>query len=1003
MGHPINESYDNTDNNQSLHFNSATTDGGGIKEGSTDEPTVHDTDLSMEVEKDATKSSNHEVLLEESRIDNDVSMSSVVRDTGTFHESIIAPLDDIKEEEGGNESHPDNWGELGDDEEEDVNDIDNHQGPTFHPSLDDDQSSTDTYDPHQQEAATTNNNEAHSSATVESNAQVPSHWGSLDDNNSSSDDSEDDTDDVHKSDYVSKMRQSIESYFSSHSGSAPAESNEMDDSNNNGNDDSYGSLLPSPEKEEQSRLDISHKYKESALYSQGKTELKDDETEQMVNLSALGDDACQIDVDATLDAAGVQSVQYQRYENVLGELKRNGIRKAQTNYENRCSLVDECANGAKDDKPKPVVKSKYFQESYDLESATDVKQQPIEDCNAMSVYNVKSKKYFPESYDLESTNEANQQTYFLESYDLGPTFQEEKQPVEDFTSSSSTNNILDNNASPSNESQSITKTSYSMANYDTKQAATSLCDSVLSSIIDATVDDTNSRKHDGSQQLDSSLKSTCDEAQNSSIEKEVMALANERSIDTRRWSKESAPPPCSNQNEAPLLGSLSPISKSTSPHNSCELGSDTNAGNKNETHLDTCESVENITGISNEMKMATESISNELSASSSSSSKSDTLAKKASIFQVLSQPILNNHSKEEEPGEADLYNQSLGVDHPVMSGESTDSPDRREQSIVLQQEHDIDVSGLLSPQEKVEDKRRSLEDLSAYQQNFNSTSNAFLESLRGAAENRKREVSRVRDSMERKEQILYEEKKDRVERMPLSAVDENDTTEPGGEDSYNQFKTRSLQTPTTEQCVRPHKSFPSHASKSAVPTSRRKSLAQGDNPYIQFKARPMPGTSSSRFSTSHGSKRKSSKAFNPHPSQNKSHVKSSALNSKPPKRLLSGEDASIAKEMNQRKEEEEARIRRESTFKARPLPASTLPRNGSLAGEDLSSKAVQSVKENSSNPFIPRSSLRAQERASYDAGKAEREKQRRQEQIEGRNEVIAQTKMEIKELKERIR
>ena len=144
--------------------------------------------------------------------------------------------------------------------------------------------------------------------------------------------------------------------------------------------------------------------------------------------------------------------------------------------------------------------------------------------------------------------------------------------------------------------------------------------------------------------------------------------------------------------------------------------------------------------------------------------------------------------------------------------------------------------------------------------------------------------------MERKEQILYEEKKDRVERMPLSAVDENDTTEPGGEDSYNQFKTRSLQTPTTEQCLRPHKSFSSHASKSTVPTSRRKSLAQGDNPYIQFKAMPMPGTSSSRFSTSHGSKRKSS-------TQNKSHVK----NSKPPKRLLSGEDASIAKEMNQRK------------------------------------------------------------------------------------------------------
>ena len=186
-----------------------------------------------------------------------------------------------------------------------------------------------------------------------------------------------------------------------------------------------------------------------------------------------------------------------------------------------------------------------------------------------------------------------------------------------------------------------------------------------------------------------------------------------------------------------------------------------------------------------------------------------------------------------------------------------------------------------------------------------------------------------------------------------------------------------------------------------------------DNPankkysYNQFQsARPLSKTNTecarSRKST------KSSTAFKPHPAQNSnkaSHTKNSTMKAavRPPKRLLSGGDASQAKEMGQRKrlQEEDARFRKNSTFKARPLPIATLPGHGQVVTRK--SAVSRSGKENGTDAYIPHSSLRAKERASYDAKKEEWERQHKQDQIERRNQIIRQTKSDIKELKERLR
>jgi hypothetical protein len=270
-----------------------------------------------------------------------------------------------------------------------------------------------------------------------------------------------------------------------------------------------------------------------------------------------------------------------------------------------------------------------------------------------------------------------------------------------------------------------------------------------------------------------------------------------------------------------------------------------------------------------------------------------------------------------------------------------------------------------SPEIATQGKRSSLDDLSSYQESFNSTSNEFMERLRHAAESRKREVTRSRYSMERKELALYEEKTVLGDAL-LSAVEEEVMME---------LPIRARATPTS---------------------SNGRTLRSGSVSSIAI-----------------GAKRKTSNAFRSHPSQNySSHVKKSALNAKPPKRMLSGEDASIAREISHRKlvQKEEERNKHESTFVARPLPMTThvlshpLP---PLVGENLISVAatsvVQSRNNTNSTTFIPHSSIRAEKRKSYDAARIQRDQQRREADIETRRRKIEQTKREIQDLTKQIR
>ena len=255
------------------------------------------------------------------------------------------------------------------------------------------------------------------------------------------------------------------------------------------------------------------------------------------------------------------------------------------------------------------------------------------------------------------------------------------------------------------------------------------------------------------------------------------------------------------------------------------------------------------------------------------------------------------------------------------------------------------------PEIATQGNRSSLDDLSSYQESFNSTSNEFMERLRHAAESRKREVTRSRYSMERKELALYEEKAVRGDAL-LSAVEEEVMTE-----------------------------LPIRAS----PTLSNERTRSGSVSSIAIKA-----------------KRKTSNAFRPHPSQNdSSHVMKLALNAKPQKRLLSGEDASIAEEISHRKlvQKEEERN------KPRPLPMTTHVRSHPLpplVGENLLSVAATSNNINST-AFIPHSSIRAEKRKSYDAARTQRDQQRREADIETRRRRIEQTKREIQDLTKQIR
>ncbi|KAL3760497.1 hypothetical protein ACHAWU_001832 [Discostella pseudostelligera] len=415
---------------------------------------------------------------------------------------------------------------------------------------------------------------------------------------------------------------------------------------------------------------------------------------------------------------------------------------------------------------------------------------------------------------------------------------------------------------------------------------------------------------------------------------------------------------------------VAPILKSSSPHNTIQYAERSSP----ELQIEHALSGNELSVDDEETHEYCNHSAPSIGGSASFTERSGTMKLRASDFEVVTQQPDREYAAEDTVDS--LLNSSSDRPHVQMEKSDFNDESVEAKDNAAHVKHSNGSSFCTTdeqpPADKcLENKRASFEDLSSYQQNFNSTSNAFLERLREGAELRKREVTRGRHSMERKEQLLSEEKYVRVQQMSMPSVAEE-----------------------------------GRKSNSNALTSGRKLMGREDDPYRPFKANLLPATSASITSTAAlGAKRKSSTVFRSLQAPNNSCVKSSALNAKPPKRLLAGEDASNAKEMSLRKkiQEEEDKIRRESTFKARPLPVTTRTRSFEpLLGEHLvQGKSDQRGKENIA--FIPRSSHRAEERKLYDIAKAEREIERRKEEIEKRNRRIEQTNAEINELKKFLR
>ncbi|KAL3810432.1 hypothetical protein ACHAXA_006579 [Cyclostephanos tholiformis] len=766
--------------------------------------------------------------------------------------------------------------------------------------------------------------------------------------------------------YVETMRKSIDCYFSSQLGSLP----EGDDfcinidcveSSDNLRDCS------NKKREESSSLHNSQKgdntsENQESTYSNG---YDDDENKgDMINHSGMGDNASQVDVNDTLEYASYfNSSQHPRNEDVIVRLEN-----------------------APDDKEGGRIIS----ESIDQLQNFLVGVHSINENNPEADHF--SSSSFPpktEQLELENCNDSKliaDSSYSSKSYG-GQVPADINDQLDDSSSGSNTYSAPDNTVSNTRltfENDQISKTKNSSANNN--GCPNSAADYANSSM--------GASKEDESQlavikEAESSLPHLdADVRHETELSLEMKPqfnlasdgidplLANHKNptssaIFEERGNNDFNHSPA--RLKEPLSSALSsnylsPISKNLSPHYSCDLPGGP-GGAEHATILDKSLTYDsslwhkhrrdlvNATGAVNEMKS--------ILADNVGQESPETFAYKdgsegAHLITSMKDSIFHMLSHQPFQGRDDVLDESKRLDqHRVIAIYDDDQNNGSILGIMGKQQ--------MSPDIVLQSKRSSFEEFSSYQQSFNSTSNAFIERLKGAAEHRKREVTSGRMSMERKEQILYEEKRVRGE-VSTSAVDE-------------------------EIIVK-------HPRKSAAPPPNKfegedlKPLPPSKTECLTLRTRMQSSKSSL------GVKRKTSNAFRPHPAQNESHVKISAPNVKPPKRLLSGKEASIAKEKNHRNrlQEEQERIKLESTFIARPLPVRTLTRSQMhLAGENLvSSQSVQIDKENKA--FIPRSSIRAEKRKSYNLEKAAREEQRRKANIERRHQLLEQTKTEIKKL-----
>ena len=460
----------------------------------------------------------------------------------------------------------------------------------------------------------------------------------------------------------------------------------------------------------------------------------------------------------------------------------------------------------------------------------------------------------------------------------------------------------------------------------------------------------------------------------------------------------------------PVWNALSPIAKSSSPHN-CD------------DHLQQSDQLVLEKKALSSAESEGAAIVGECKAILSSSDAAPTVERDSHL-----QPTQHTHQGTIFDTLSESFDDTIDFSHLDHANSASSSIERHDESMT---DNNFNANGCESqpvscPVASQSDTESAAENSNRessgdFQDTFNSTTNALLQRLRASAETRKREVTRCRYSLERKEQIMMGEKQ---VRDSLPTVEETLPDSPRRRESmlvkpvkkieglnpYKPFVAR----PAPSAAVKPDKlrrnSTSTNAYKPPATLPARKKLEPHDDPYKPFKARPMP-SSTSQPTPSIGTKRKSSAALRPHPEQNKSSVKPAALNAKPPTRLLSGRDASMAREhsLRERIEKENDKARKQSVFKARPLPSSSTALPTRLIGEGLltasgkENEASTSKRLSSIQPFTPHSSRRARQRADFDSQRAEREKTERIERSKKRQSMIEQAKKEADMLKNFIR
>ena len=259
---------------------------------------------------------------------------------------------------------------------------------------------------------------------------------------------------------------------------------------------------------------------------------------------------------------------------------------------------------------------------------------------------------------------------------------------------------------------------------------------------------------------------------------------------------------------------------------------------------------------------------------------------------------------------------------------------------------------------------------------------------------------------------------------------------PREEESFVPFKARPL--PATTGTI-------GQGGQTGVPKVAKRSPTVPASPLLGFRRSTSSASQPSKAYLAVAKETKmsltASSTQRPRNESSASSVKPSALRAQPFDRLLSGSEASRAKEaaLREQKERQEAEARRKSNFRARHLPATTAPSpsystpspnllglelmssehkrsgqgNAKYPGEENStptnemrasaeSPTKKQRTESSSFPDCLHSTIRARKRAEYEEQRLAHDQERQQREAQQRQQIIYQTSQELDELKDRI-